>query len=191
MVTEASQGGQPEMVLSGAIAIPDLDELEDQVNDQGNLVIDAEVDTQGGQGSGVGAAGEATDSGGGGGSGAMLGLAAEAGSDVATGGGQGAGMMGGLLGGISKMTLLLGAAVGFLALLEPVQAALGGLLRIFEILVVPLVMSLTPLIQSLSNVVTDIVRFFRNPGESIAGAIRNVMEGVISKIEDTKTTGFR
>lgn len=180
MATETAEGGQPDMILSGALAIPDLDELEEQVNEDGELVIDAQVDTEGG--GGMRGGDDATDSTGTGGGGTMFGLAAEAGSDVATGGGKGSGMLGGILGGISKMTLLLGAVVAGLAMLEPIQAALGGILRVLEIFVVPLAMALSPLVNALSRVATDMVQFFRNPGESIAGAIKTVMEGVINAL---------
>lgn len=179
MVTESADGGQPDMVLSGALAIPDLDDMEDKINDEGDLVLEADVDASGGGTTSAGGD-DATDAGGGGG--LTAGLAAEAGTDVATGGGPGAGAMGGMLGGISKIALGIGAIVGLLAMLEPIQEALGGVLRILEIFVVPLAMALSPLVNALSRVVTDMVQFFRNPGESIAGAIRNVMEGVINAL---------
>lgn len=175
-----AEGG--DMVLQAVVAIPDLDELEDQVNQDGSITVPVNAEAESGGGSGLngGPGGdEGTDAGG---SGAMAGLAVEAGSDMATGGGEGAGMMGGMMGGLSKGALAGGAIAGLLLMLEPIQAALGGILRILELFVVPLAAALTPVAQGLATIVTDLIRFFRDPGESIGKAIGNVFRGVVNAL---------
>lgn len=165
------------MVLQAVVAIPDLDELEEQVNQDGSITVPVEADASASAGPG---GDEGTDAGMGGP--AMGGLAVEAGSDMATGGGKGSGMMGGMMGGLSKGALAAGAVAGLLLMLEPIQAALGGILRILELFVVPLAAALTPVAQGLASIVTDMIRFFRDPGESIGKAIGNVFRGVVNAL---------
>lgn len=155
-----------------AVLIPDLDQLEEMAQD-GEVRIPVKGEdsrrTRGGDG--------ATDSSGaGGGMGGLLGL--EAGTDVASGGGPGSGMLGGLVGGISKMVVAIGAVVGLLLLLEPIQAALGGILRVLELAVVPFVAALSPVIQGLTQLVTKAIAFFRNPSQGIGKVIRGVVQSL-------------
>lgn len=94
---------------------------------------------------------------GGGGGGLLAGaFGAEAGSDVATGGGRGAG----LLGGISRIVLLLGAAVGFLATLEPIQKLFSSIQRIFSLLLAPVLVALRPLMEGLLRMTMKLLDFF-------------------------------
>lgn len=158
--------------VMNAVLIPDLDKLEEMAQD-GDVTIPVQPEdgrrTSGGD--------EATDSSGGGG---MMGplMGVEAGSDMASGGGKGSGMLGGLMGGISKMTVLLGAVVGLLLLLEPIQAALGGIMRILELVVVPFVAALSPVIQGLTDLVTQAIQFFRDPTKGIGKVIRQVVQSL-------------
>lgn len=174
MATETGEGG--DMVLQAVVAIPDLDELEEQVNQDGSITVPVEADASASSGRG---GDEGTDAGMGPATG---GLAVEAGSDMATGGGQGSGLAGGMMGGLSKGTLAAGAIAGIALMLEPIQAALGGILRVLELFVVPLAAALTPVAQGLSNIVTDMIRFFRDPGESIGRAIGNIFRGVVNAL---------
>jgi len=161
--------------IMNVVGILDLDELEEQAQNGEIRVPVSGGDSRGG---GVGSD-EGTDSsgpGGGGGLGGILGV--EDGTDIASGGGKGSGMLGGMLGGISKMVVLLGAVVGLLLMLEPIQAALGGVLRILELAVVPFVAALTPVINSLTKLVTKALAFFRDPTQGIGKVIRQVVQSL-------------
>jgi len=171
------QTEQGDFVMS-AVLIPDLDRLEEMAED-GDVKIPVEPEdgrrTAGGD-EGTDSTGPSGGGGGGGFAGPILG--AELGSDVASGGGKGSGLAGGLLGGLSKMTVLLGAVVGLLLLLEPIQAALGGILRVLEIAIVPVVAALSPVIQGLTELVTQAVAFFRNPSKGLGKVIRRVVQSL-------------
>jgi len=170
----AAGDAEGDFVLN-VVGILDLEEMEKQAQQEGEIRVPVQ-----GESSGNITGDEGTDSsgpgGGGGGFGTLLGV--EAGSDVASGGGKGSGMLGGLLGGISKMTLALSAVVGLLLLLEPIQAALGGILRVLELAVVPFVAALSPVIQGLSQLVTKAIGFFRNPSQGIGKVIRGVVQSL-------------
>lgn len=134
-------------------------DLENDLDD-----LEADVDVSGQQGGAV--------SGGGGGPGGEIaaGLGVEAGSDLATGGKKG-GILGGIAGGLSKTVVLLSSVVAFLALLEPIQQAIGFLVRQFELLVVPFIASLRPLLRVVQKAVVRILDFLRNPS-SLLSAIK-------------------
>lgn len=140
--------------------IPDFDELDRQIQDEDfETEIDADVQADGGAG--------------GGGIVDALGLA-EIGSDIGTGGGQGAGIFGSIAGSLSSVTLLLGAVVGFLALLEPIQKAVGFIVRQFELFVTPLVSALLPVLELLQEASVQLIRLFRNPDQFLSGLVNNI-----------------
>jgi len=154
--------------------------VKDLENDLDDVKVEPKVSTERDEGSG-GAAASGIDTGravqqdgGAEGIGAEAGLlGAEAGTDVATGSGKG-GALGSIAGGVGKGVALLGAIAGFLALLEPVQKAIGFIARQFELLVVPFVAALRPLLEILQQAVVRVLQFFRNPGALLEG-IKNAL----------------
>jgi hypothetical protein len=102
--------------------------------------------------------------------GALLG--AEAGSDLATGAAEG-GLLG-KAGSLSTLATIATAVTGIVALLEPVQKLLSGILAQFELLVTPLVGALLPVLNLLNDAVIQVLRFFRNPDQFISGILDRV-----------------
>jgi len=143
--------------------------IQDLENDLEDANLEAPTGTQGTSG---GAAG------GGDGFGLEGGLtAAEFGSDAATGPGGG-GIAGQLAGGISKAVVLLGAVVGFLALLEPVQQALSFIVRQFELAVIPLIVALRPILELIQKFAVQIIKLLRNPTQFISGIIQGITKAL-------------
>ena len=157
--------------VMNAVLIPDLEDLEKRAQ-EGEVRIPVS-----GQDGRTASGDEGTDSTGAGGIGGPL-LGMEAGSDIASGGGKGSGMLGGLMGGISKIALGVTAIVGILAMLEPIQAVLSGIMRILEFAVVPLAMALSPLINAMMEMVTKLTQFLRDPVSGITSAIKSVVQSL-------------
>lgn len=141
-------------------AINDLENDLQQADITGGL----DLDTEGGAATGGGAGGIAEAAG-----------LAEIGSDIGSGaGGAGiAGRLSGALAGISAPLValvgLLTVAVGFLALLEPVQQALSFIVSQFELLIIPFISLLTPVLQKLNEFMVEALKFFRNPTGTLFG----------------------
>lgn len=137
--------------------IPQFDELDQQIEDE-EFQTDIQADVQAEEGGGIAEA---------------LGLA-EIGSDIGTGGGGGAGIFGRIAGALSSTVILLGAIVGALALLEPIQQAVGFIVRQFELLVVPLVAALLPVLELLQDLAVSVIRAFRNPQQFFSGLFNGI-----------------
>jgi len=152
--------------------IPDFDELENRLDDE---ELTKEVNVDGGGAAGGGGGGD------GGGLLATLGL--EAGTDIASGAGQG-GALGKVAGGLSSAVVLLGSIVGFLALLEPIQQAIGFLVRQVELFVVPFVSALRPVLELVQKAAVRIVQLLRNPGEFFSGLINTVKQALAPLINN-------
>lgn len=168
--------------------IPNFEDLQDELEDED---FEAEVDLQG-EGTGTGGAG------GGSGGGAMSGLlGAEAGSDIATGPG-GAGLAGRAAGGggasagalaggaaILAVVALLAVAVAFLAKLEPIQQAVGFIMRMFELAVIPFVAALGPVMAKIEEGMGKLIQAFNNPDKfasKIGQSIKRILAQVANSI---------
>jgi hypothetical protein len=142
--------------------IPDFDELENQLDDE-DLTKEVTFDGGGGAGGGGGGAGD----------GLLATLGIEAGTDIASGA-RGGGALGKLAGGLSSAVLLLGSVVGLLAILEPIQKAIGFLVRQVELFVVPFVSALRPVLELVQKAAVRLVQILRNPREFFSGLISTV-----------------
>lgn len=161
--------------------IPNFDELEGELEDE-EVTKQVVVDTPGAGGGGVQEGGGD----GGGGGGLLATLGAEAGTDIASGAGKG-GALGRLAGGVSAIVSVLGAILGVLLLLEPIQEALGFLVRQLELLVVPLVSALRPVLEVVQKAVIRLIQFLRNPDEFLTGlvnSLRNVLAPIVNSFID-------
>lgn len=151
----------------------DFDEVKEELEDE---EFTKEVQMQP-----TGQAGAAGGGGGGDGAGGILTeafLGGEIGADV---GNPATGITGALGGLSSAMMALLGVltvAVGFLALLEPVQQALGFIMRQFELMIIPLVVALMPLMEALRDFAVQVLKFFQNPRQFVSNMVNGLMRAL-------------
>lgn len=144
-------------------AIQDLENDLEQADIQADVATQQQVNV--GEGDGLGATSVIEGAG-----------LAEAGSDIATGPNKGG--LAGLAGGISKLAIGITALVGFLALLEPVQQALGFIARQFELFIVPFIAALQPVLELLQKAAVQLIQIFRNPGDFFSGLLSQIKKAL-------------